>query len=95
MNFTWLDFLTGLFFMNAMPHLLFGIIRLRFLSAFGFSAVGNLVYALLNLIIAGGLYHYQYGIESIINDGIVVGSLTILVIYLFIGRILINLFQEK
>ena len=64
-----LDFLTGFFLMNAMPHLLFGIIRLRFLSLFGFSAIGNLLYALVNIGIAGGLYHYQYDITSIKQIG--------------------------
>ena len=78
-----------------MPHLLFGLMGLRFLSAFGFSAIGNLLYAVLNIIVAGLLYHYQYGLESIVDDATVLGALTVLVIYLFTGRLFIQLFQEK
>ena len=80
--------------MNAMPHMLFGVIRLRFLSAFGFSAIGNIVYAVINLILAGFLYDYQYGIETLVDDGLVLGALTIWVIYLLTGRFLAGLFQE-
>ena len=90
-----LDFLTGFFLMNAMPHMIFGIIRLRFLSLFGFSALGNLLYAVVNVAIAGSIYHYQYDITSIKQDGILLGALTILVIYLATGRILVGLFQER
>ena len=90
-----LDFLTGFFLMNAMPHLIFGIIRLRFLSLFGFSAVGNLLYALVNVGIAGGIYHYQYDISSIKQDAILLGALTILLLYLITGRLLVSFFQPK
>jgi len=90
-----LDFLTGFFLMNAMPHLIFGIIRLRFLSLFGFSAIGNLLYAVVNVGIAGGIYHYQYDISSIQQDGILLGALAMLVIYLITGRFFVGLFQAK
>ncbi len=90
-----LDFLTGLFLMNAMPHLIFGIIRLRFLSLFGFSALGNLLYALVNICIAGAIYHYQYDILSIKQDGILLGALVMFVIYAITGRFFVSLFQAK
>ncbi len=90
-----LDFLTGFFLMNAMPHLIFGIIRLRFLSLFGFSAIGNLLYAVVNVAIAGAIYHYQYDIMSIKQDGILLGALAMLVIYLITGRFFVGLFQAK
>ncbi len=95
MKLNLLDFFTGLFLMNAMPHLIFGIIRLRFLSLFGFSAIGNLLYALVNVAVAGGIYHYQYGIFSIQQDGILLGALAMLVIYLITGRLFVGLFQPK
>lgn len=81
--------------MNAMPHLIFGIIRLRFLSLFGFSAIGNLLYALVNIGAAGTIYHYQYDILSLKQDSILLGALTILVIYMFTGRFFVSLFQQK
>ncbi|NQV41895.1 MAG: hypothetical protein HQ506_06030 [Candidatus Marinimicrobia bacterium] len=95
MKLNMLDFLTGLFLMNAMPHMLFGIIRLRFLSLFGFSALGNLLYALVNLSIAGSIYHYQYHILSIKQDGILLGALVVVVIYAITGRFLVGYFQAK
>ena len=88
-------FFTGFFLMNAMPHLIFGIIRLRFLSLFGFSALGNLLYALVNVLIAGGIYHYQYDIMSIMQDGILLGAFAMLVIYAITGRFLVGFFQPK
>lgn len=90
-----LDFLTGFFLMNAMPHLIFGIIRLRFLSLFGFSAIGNLIYALVSIGAAVGIYHHQYDILSMKQDGILLGALTILVIYMITGRFFVGLFQQK
>lgn len=90
-----LDFLTGFLLMNAMPHMIFGIIRLRFLSLFGFSAIGNLLYALVNIAAAGAIYHHQYHITSILHDGILMGALAMLVIYLILGRFFVGLFQPK
>ncbi len=94
-QFNSIDFLIGFFLMNAMPHMLFGLIRLRFLSLFGFSSGGNLLYALVNLGAAGGLYHYQYGINAILRDGIALGAMAILLIYLITGRFLVIFFQDK
>lgn len=90
-----LDFLTGFFLVNAMPHLIFGIIRLRFLSLFGFSALGNLLYALVNIAAAGAIYHFQYDILSMKQDGILLGALTIIVIYAITGRFFVSLFQPR
>ena len=95
MIFTWVDFLTGFFLMNAMPHMLFALIRLRFLSLFGFSAVGNLIYAGVNVIIALALYHYEHGLSSLLHDGIFIGALAVLLTYLITGRFMVALFQEK
>jgi hypothetical protein len=78
-----------------MPHLIFGIIRLRFLSLFGFSAMGNLLYALVNIGVAGAIYHYQYDIMSIKHDGILLGALAMFVIYAITGRFFVSLFQGK
>ncbi len=95
MKLNLLDFLIGLLLMNAMPHMIFGLIRLRFLSLFGFSSLGNLLYALLNLLIAGGIYHYQYDIRSLQQDGIMLGALAVLLLYLITGRFLAGFFQPK
>ncbi len=95
MELTFIDFLIGFFLMNAMPHNLFGLLKIRFFSAFGFSPMGNLAYGLLNIIIAFTLFHIQYGIKTVLNHGIVMGACTLLLIYLVSGRFFYNLFQEK
>jgi hypothetical protein len=85
----------GFFLMNAMPHLLFGLIRLRFLSLFGFSARGNLLYALVNILIALSIYHVQYDISTLLDDGLMIGALAMLAIYAVTGRFFVRLFQEN
>jgi hypothetical protein len=95
MEFTFIDFLIGFFLMNAMPHILFGLLKIRFFSAFGFSPQGNIGYGLLNIVGALVLFHIQYGIQTFMEHGIVVGAGTMLLIYLVSGRFFFNLFQEK
>jgi hypothetical protein len=81
MELTLIDFLIGFLLMNAMPHILFGLLRIRFFSAFGFSPQGNLGYGLLNIAFVLFLFHIRYGIEVLMNHGIVVGAGTMLLIY--------------
>jgi len=95
MEFTLIDFFIGFFLMNAMPHLLFGLLKIRFLGAFGFSPLGNVAYAFLNVAIALVLFHIQYGIRELMNYGFVVGTVTMLLIYLVSGRFFYNLFQQN
>jgi len=95
MTFTPLDFLMGFLLMNAMPHLIFGLIDLRFLSLFGFGSKGNLLYALVNILASLGIYHHQYDISSLSQDGLMVGGLAMLLIYAVTGRFFVSLFQSK
>jgi len=95
MQLTVIDFLIGFFLMNAMPHMLFGLIGVRFLSAFGFSSTGNVAYAGLNVFISLALYNYQYGLATLRDDGIMLGALTMVLIYLLIGRLSFNLFKKE
>lgn len=95
MELTVVDFLIGFFLMNAMPHTLFGLLKIRFFSAFGFSPQGNLGYGLLNVVLALVLFHFQYGIETLLSHGIVIGAGTMLLIYLVSGRFFYNLFQVE
>ena len=95
MELTFSDFLIGFFLMNAMPHLLFGLIDVRFLSAFGFSRWGNLAYALVNIDVALLLFHMQYGIRELFTNGIVIGALAMLVIYAVTGRYFYNRFHLR
>lgn len=95
MQFTPIDFLIGFFLMNAMPHMLFGLLNIRFLSLFGFSNWGNVAYAFLNVIAALFLYHREYGIEVLANDGVILGAMSILLIYLFSVRFFYTRFHKK
>lgn len=95
MALTWIDFFIGFFLMNAMPHTLFGLIRIRFLSAFGFKPMANLAYGILNTVAALVLFHIQYGIENLLNHGIMLGACAMLFIYMLTGRFFYNLFKEE
>lgn len=95
MEFTLADFFIGFFLMNAMPHLLFGLLKIRFFTAFGFSSKGNMAYALINVVLALLLFHIQYGIQTLMKNGFVLGSGTILIIYLLTGRFFFKLFQQN
>ena len=94
MQFTLIDFFIGFFLMNAMPHLIFGMLNMRFLSLFGFSAAGNVAYAIVNVIIATVLFHIQYGIRSITEHGIFIGAAAMLLIYLITVRFFNDLFKR-
>lgn len=93
MTFTLLDFLTGFFLMNAMPHLLFGLYKIRMLSLFGFSPSANLAYFGFNIVVALLLFHLQHGIQMLFSNGIVIGAGTMLLIYLVTGKFFYNHFQ--
>ncbi|MEM7164972.1 MAG: hypothetical protein AAF581_05870, partial [Planctomycetota bacterium] len=58
------DFLIGLFAVNALPHYLFGRLDTGVLSLFGFSAKGNLLYAGFCLTLSIGLFAYKYGLGA-------------------------------
>jgi len=91
--FSVMDFLIGFFLMNAMPHLLFGLLRIRFFSALGFSWQGNLGYAAINVIVALLLFHLQYGLNTLLGSGMVIGAVAMLLIYAVSGRFFYALFN--
>jgi hypothetical protein len=95
MELSLLDFLIGFFLMNAMPHLLFGLLKIRFLSAFGFSPRGNVAYAFLNVAMALVLFHIQYDIQALMRHGIMIGAGVMLLLYLVSARFFYNLFQQR
>lgn len=85
----------GFTLMNAMSHFLFGLLNIRFLSAFGFSSQGNIAYGLLNVVITLGLFQYRYGIAELMSHGVEIGAGAVLLLYLVTGRFFYNLFQTK
>lgn len=95
MGFSFLDFLVGFLLMNAMPHMLFGLFGIRFISLFGFSRIGNFCYALLNIIAGLWIFLFQHGLGKLADNGVIIGVLAILFIYMIIGKFFYNLFRKK
>ncbi len=81
--------------MNAMPHYVLGTWHGRILGAFGFGDKQNMAYGLFNFVISIGLFSYQYGFNSILDNGIYAGALLVLLIYFFSGHLFRDLFQKK
>ena len=92
--FTLIDFLIGFFLMNAMPHMLMGILNVRFLSLFGFSARANFGYAAFNVVVAAVLFNLEHGLDKLLNNGVAVGALAMLAIYAVTGRFFVKLFDS-
>ena len=95
MQFTFIDFFIGFFLMNAMPHLIFGLLKIRFFSLFGFSAGGNLAYAFLNVIIALVLFHLQYGLPMLMSQGFIIGAIAMFLLHLVLDQFFYKLFQQN
>ncbi|MEM6721825.1 MAG: hypothetical protein AAF611_21030 [Bacteroidota bacterium] len=90
-----IDFIIGALCMNAMPHLVFGQTKTHFLGMFGYSANGNILYAVIQFVIAVFLYVYNYGYEHIVDNGFVVGSVTVLVLYFILGKFMVQLYGKQ
>ena len=60
-----IDFLIGMGAINALPHYLFGRMKIGVLSLFGFNPRGNLFYAAFCMALSMGLFAYKYGFSSI------------------------------
>lgn len=94
MDFAITDFLIGFLFMNAMAHFVIGITKIRFLGLFGYSPKGNIAYAVLQFVVGLGLCLFTYDIASILSNGILLGSLFILITYFITGHFFVRLFHK-
>ena len=90
-----IDLCIGALLMNAMPHFIMGITHTRFLGLFGFSALGNILYSLLQLVICLWLYHLKYGISTLLSNGIVLGGVCILLCFYIFGRLSVRIYKHK
>lgn len=95
MEYFVLDFLVGIALMNAMPHLIFGITKVRFLSPFGFTPAANIGYSAVNVLIAVVLFQLNRGFAVMIENGIFLGAVFILIVYFISGKFFYRLFQSK
>ena len=82
----WIDVLIGLTLVNAVPHTIFGLFGIRFLTLFGFSPSANLSYGALNFFIFLGAFHLAYGWNALTSNGFVIGGLVVLFGYVLVGR---------
>ncbi len=91
----YIDFIIGALAMNAMPHLIFGLTKTHFLGLFGYSAKGNISYAILQFIICLVLFNYKYSLETLIENGFLIGGLTVLVLYFILGKIVVQFYGKQ
>ncbi|QHI36125.1 hypothetical protein IMCC3317_14790 [Kordia antarctica] len=90
-----LDFIIGALLANAMPHLIFGLTKTHFLGMFGFSPKGNIMYAILQFVICILLFYFNYGLNTLLENGFLLGGIAIVVLYFIFGKILVNFYGEK
>ena len=81
-----IDFIIGGLLANSMPHFIFGITKTRYLGLFGYSPKGNIAYGLLQFVIAITLLLINYSYEEILQNGFVLGALSVLVLFLLFGK---------
>jgi len=81
--------------MNSMPHLIFGLTKTHFLGLFGYKPQGNIIYGVLQLCIALFLFVFNYNMESLYNNGFLVGCITVLVLYIILGKTIINFYSKN
>ncbi len=93
MNF--IDFIIGALLVNAMPHLIFGLTKSHFLGMFGYSSKGNIIYAILQFIICLGLFWFNYGCNALLENGCLIGGLTVLVLYFVFGKFLVKFYKNQ
>lgn len=89
-----IDFLIGALLVNAMPHLIFGLTKTHFLGLFGYSPKGNIFYAILQFTLCIFLYYFNYGYKEIVNNGYLIGGLTVLILYFIFGKFLVNFYEK-
>lgn len=92
---TLIDFIIGALFANAMPHLVLGLTRTHFLGLFGYSPKGNILYAVLQFIIGLSLYSYYYKIQTILENGFLIGALCVLLAYFILGKFMVSFYEKK
>ena len=81
--------------MNAMPHLIFGLTKTHFLGMFGYSFKGNILYATLQFVACIVIYYLNYGYEALLDNGFLIGGLTVLILYFLFGKILVQFYGRR
>lgn len=95
MEFKLIDFFIGFALMNGMSHIIISLTKIRFFGLFGFAPKDNRNYGLLNFLIFLILFQIQYGLQNLLNNGFVIGSLFIVVAYLITGKYFVKKFGKQ
>ena len=90
-----IDFLIGLTMVNTLPHFTLGIWKGRMFSLFGFGDKQNIAYGILNFILSISLFHYKYGLATVLDHGMFVGGMFVAVAYFMVGHFLYKQWHEK
>lgn len=92
---TLIDFLIGALLANAMPHLIFGLTKTHFLGMFGYSSKGNIIYAILQLILCLALFLFNYEYKELLDNGYLLGGITVLILYFIFGKFLVKFYGKR
>ncbi|WP_046757624.1 hypothetical protein [Kordia jejudonensis] len=90
-----IDFIIGGLIANAIPHLIFGLTKTHFLGMFGYSPKGNITYAVVQFVVAIGIFCYNYHYTELLENGYLVGTITVLILYFIFGKILVKFYGKK
>lgn len=80
-----IDLLIGLTLVHAIPHLILGVWKRKMFTPFGSGSAPNIIYSLTILGFSLTLFCIKYGISAITNNGIYVGAVLGIIIYLFLA----------
>lgn len=90
-----LDFLIGVLLMNSLPHFVLGITKTRFLGLFGYKPNANIWYAIVQFALALVLFHINHGIETLLENGIVLGAACTGILFLIFGKAMLKFYRKK
>ncbi|CAM3848464.1 MULTISPECIES: hypothetical protein [Flavobacterium] len=90
-----IDFIIGALLVNAMPHLIFGLTKTHFLGLFGYSPNGNITYAILQFFLCVLLYYINYDYKELLNNGYLIGGVTVLGLYFIFGKFLVKFYGKQ
>jgi len=95
MNNSIIDFFIGLTLVNVLPHYMVGILKVRFLSLYGFGDKQNIAYAWTSIVISLILFHLNYGIGSLLSHTWYAGGMFVILAYLITGKFLVQKFSKE
>ncbi len=90
-----IDFIIGALLVNSMPHLIFGLTKTHFLGLFGYSPKGNIAYAVIQYFLCFFLFYFNYGFKEHMENGYVIGGITVLIMYFIFGKHLVLFYKKK